>query len=89
RNCIDANSRRVLLSDASSPSNFYRHMRKVHPEIYLSDSARNENFGELLATAVSVNLIPFNVIDSPEMRNVFRFLDEKIKIPSRRTISTK
>ncbi|GMS98215.1 hypothetical protein PENTCL1PPCAC_20390, partial [Pristionchus entomophagus] len=89
RICEGANSRRGKLAKNSHPSNFNRHMRDTHPDECLSAAQRDEKFGDLLANAVAVNMVPFNVVDSKEFKEIFNFLNPDVKVPSRRTIATK
>ncbi|KAF8366487.1 hypothetical protein PRIPAC_84316 [Pristionchus pacificus] len=89
RLCKESQSRKGKIAETSSVSNYYRHLRDCHPEECLSQEQRNEKFGELCVTAFATNLIPFNVMDSKEFQEMIRFLDYDIKLPSRRTISSK
>ncbi|GMR50387.1 hypothetical protein PMAYCL1PPCAC_20582, partial [Pristionchus mayeri] len=79
-------SRKGKFKDNSSRSNFYRHLRDFHKDEMETAAQRNETFGELMATAFAVNLIPFNVIDSKEMRAALQYADLKVIYFSKKSL---
>lgn len=87
RNLEDADADQSVKKKARKSGQMTSHFTPLNPIPYKKTDKRVTDFKRVLCDAIAATMMPLNYLDVPEFKKLLQFLDPKMPIPSRSTVS--